>query len=459
VFSLNLLKSFFWFLAVLATALSFPLQVYANSPYPSLVPYFFIFIVLLLHFALAQKIVFVRAGRASSRFLFPLTCVYALFVVFTTVGQLAVGSVSIVTAGTAFFIYLLPTIWYWYFRNFGSETEMRAVLLAIVSSGVVVGVFFAYDSYSKLALNQISDYSMDAFQYTVSRRNVDEYDVNSYRVMRGARSFGLLETHSVSGVWIILGYFASIAVISWRRKIYGRFAIILTAVLLLLGLNVTSILSFLAILVMLDFYKVSLFGSTKGVDIMKIPRLVFVAIVLIGITALIAGDNMFNYIASHLARSGGVLTGSSSNSFFDLFFEYIARYVTHISAYPLTLVVGDGFSSLGMLKGGDIGYIESLARFGVPMFFVILAGMIKIVFSGLRSVEGVDFQRSSSLTEYDPKRFVIFSVSVLILVLVMEFHYSVWNAKSVFPVVFFALALYERFLTYPLSSGEQKINI
>jgi len=35
------------------------------------------------------------------------------------------------------------------------------------------------------------------------------------------------------------------------------------------------------------------------------------------------------------------------------------------------------------------------------------------------------------------------------MVLISEGHYSVWAAKSVLPIVFFALALYDRYLTAP----------
>ena len=45
-------------------------------------------------------------------------------------------------------------------------------------------------------------------------------------------------------------------------------------------------------------------------------------------------------------------------------------------------------------------------------------------------------------------RMLRFALCVTLLILVTEVHYTVWTSKSVLPIVFFALALYDRYLMH-----------
>jgi hypothetical protein len=41
---------------------------------------------------------------------------------------------------------------------------------------------------------------------------------------------------------------------------------------------------------------------------------------------------------------------------------------------------------------------------------------------------------------------MLFSANAILFLLIMELHYTAWSAKPVLPILFFALALYGRYL-------------
>jgi hypothetical protein len=133
-------------------------------------------------------------------------------------------------------------------------------------------------------------------------------------------------------------------------------------------------------------------------------------------------------------------TGDVGLSMSSLVRSYFDSYVEHVSDYPLTLLLGDGFSDYGMPKGGDVGFIESVARFGLPFFLAFTYGLFRLARSAIRQI-GVE-------RALRPARMLRFALCVTLLIVVTEVHYTVWTAKSVLPIVFFALALYDRYLTH-----------
>ena len=126
------LKNLLWFFAVLLVALSFPIQVYTDSPYPSLLPYLLVGGILLLQSLSSGRLN--RGRRTASRLsnISAMVTLY-LFLVFLDTGwQASLGVISAYQTLTALTIYLLPVFWYWYFRRAASEYEIRTVLLAVM---------------------------------------------------------------------------------------------------------------------------------------------------------------------------------------------------------------------------------------------------------------------------------------------------------------------------------------
>jgi hypothetical protein len=123
-------------------------------------------------------------------------------------------------------------------------------------------------------------------------------------------------------------------------------------------------------------------------------------------------------------------------------------YLRHLLEYPMTAAWGDGFASYGLAKGGDVGWVESLARFGLPFFLLIVIGLTRIILAGVRDA------RARATTEQDPpprldrRRLLEFAVSVVLMAVVTDLHYTVWASKAVLPILFFSLALFSRYLSH-----------
>ncbi|MDQ6770962.1 MAG: hypothetical protein M3Z54_13350 [Gemmatimonadota bacterium] len=439
--SLPKLKNVLWFCAVLLLALSFPIQVITGSPYPSLLPYVIIGGILVLRSLSPGRLN--GSARTASRFsnISGMVSLYLFLVLLDTGWQASLGVISFYETLTALTIYLLPVVWYWYFRRSASENEIRTILLAIVLAGLIAGIYFAYDSYEKLALGHTTAYANQAFLYTIARKGTDAMSENPARVASGYRSFGLLETHSVSGAWVVLGALAALSLLPPKRKAFRGLTILSFGAILLLGLNFTTIVAFGVIMIVVEFGGIQLLVGKVSFAVAKnLAALALIGFLSVRVALWVARGPMSEFILGNLAGQKDLAlgTGDAGLSMSGLVGSYFATYVQHVSDYPLTLLLGDGFTSYGMPKGGDVGFIESIARLGLPFFVALMYGLFRLARSAIRQI-GVR-------RELRPTRMLRFALCVTLLIVVTEVHYTVWTSKSVLPIVFFALALYDRYL-------------
>lgn len=448
--NLKIVKGISWFLVILTIALSFPLQVYFSSPYPSLLPYFLIGVILLLSLRssakkkLPQKIVF--RNKISL-----MVSVYVFLLLANTFGQILFRAINVYDGVSALVIYLLPVLFYWYFREAATEYEIRAVLLGIISASLVVGLYFAYDSYIKLALHQLSDYSLKANLYSTQRAgNGDFEDPNDSRIAIGYRSFGLLETHAVSGGWVVIGCVAALAFIKTYKKYIRLLLVLLYAVMLLLGLNFTSIVAFFCIMFLFEFGGFSLLRLRFSPQIFTNMFLLFVVLViLVAIPEMLVGDAMTEFIFNNITSQkdlalGGV--GGQDTSMSTILIKNLGVYFSYFFNHPNAFFLGDGFSTYGIRKGGDIGFVESMARFGVPFFSAIVYGLVSLMRSAIKKIGQIQINHVKTKGETNEKRMLQFAISITILIFISEIHYTIWVAKSILPVIFFTLAIYDRYL-------------
>lgn len=443
VIRLPKLKNVLWFCAVLLVALSFPIQVITGSPYPSLLPYLIAGGIFVLRSLSARRLITgTRTGRRFSN-ISAMVTLYLFLLLLDTGWQASLGVISAYQMLTALTIYLLPVVWYWYFRRAASEYEIRTVLRAITVAGIVAGVYFAYDSYLKLALGHTSAYANQAFQYTLARRGTDEASENTARIASGGRGFGLLESHSVSGTWVVLGALAALSLLPPKRNAFRGLTILAFGAMLLLGLNFTTIVAFAAIMFLVEFGGIRfLVGKVSSAVARDLAAFGLIAFLSASVALWLVSGPMAEFILRNLAGQKDLAlgTGDAALTMSSLVRSYFATYVQHVSDYPLTLLLGDGFTSFGMPKGGDVGLIESMARFGLPFFLAVIYGLFRLARSAVRQI-GV--KRALRTT-----RMLRFALCVTLLILITEVHYSVWNTKSVLPILFFALALYDRYLMH-----------
>lgn len=444
------LKGLLWFAAVLLMILSFPLQVYSRSPYPSLIPYLLISVVLLLSVRPANQASRTMDAPPRSSNIQLLVSIYLFLVAINTTWQVAFEIIAPIEGINALVVYLLPAVCYWYFRRTASENEIKFVFAAMATGGLVVGAYFAYDSYLKLALGEVSDYAQQAFQYSLERSNFTLEEANDTRIRAGFRSFGLLQSHSVSGAWVSLGAFATLALLPSHSRTIRRTVTAVFGSMVVLGLNFTAIIAFFIVIILLEFGGVAT-ARRRGTEILHnaVPLALVVA-ALFGVAFWVAGDVMANTIFESFsaqrqfalggdAETTGLLRGT---------LDTINAYLRHSYEYPLTLVFGDGFSTFGLPKGGDTGFVESMATFGVLFYVTILFGLLSLIMSAIRQIQQGGRQLPAR-GQADDHTLLKFAVCVTMLVLITDGHYSIWTAKSVLPIVFFALAIFERYLRLP----------
>ena len=437
------LKSLIWFSAILLLMLSFPIQVKLMSEWPALFPYLLIGLAIFLPYRRPADI---PNKRVRPKRMEQLIVFYLFLVVFYTSWQVLLGFLSPYQSGTAIFIYGAPIIFYWYFSRRASLVEIRAVLFAILIAGLVSGVFHAYDNVSKLGVGKISDFSKDAISYSISRGQGGEsfMDVSSMRAQLNYRSFGLLQTHTISSTVTAFAAFAALALIPLRRK-RTRFVVIFAfGFMLVLGLTFTSIVAFTVTVLTLEFRLIALVKARLPKGVFRILLMVvFMILIFIVCMPLFFNEAMVSYLGKFFTEQFKMATiGRGEKIYIGMFVDRVMEYVHALVAFPPRLLIGDGYSSFGMIKGGEIGYIETLARLGIPLFMAVVIGLFSIVWKVYKNV----LKKWEKYLPDNVRPLMLFSASVILFLLIMELHYTAWNAKGILPILFFALALYGRYL-------------
>jgi hypothetical protein len=233
-----------------------------------------------------------------------------------------------------------------------------------------------------------------------------------------------------------------------KRKALRGLTIMAFGAMLLLGLNFTTIVAFAVIMFLVEFGGIRLLIGKPSFAVAKnLAALGLIGLLSVAVALWVARGPMSEFILRNLAGQKDLAfgTGDLGLSMSDLVRSYFAKFVQHVSDQPLTLLLGDGFTIYGMSKGGDVGFIESLARFGLPFFLALAYGLFRLAKSAVHQI-GVE-------RALRPNRMLRFALCVTLLILITEIHYTVWTAKSVLPIVFFALALYDRYLGVVPESG------
>ena len=215
--------------------------------------------------------------------------------------------------------------------------EIKAVLLAIIISGIISGVFFTYDSINKLAFGKISQYSMQAETYEQMRANILD-ETTSGRAQLNYRSQGLLKTHTVSSIWIIFAILAVLAFIRNRKNKLRLIAIFLFGSMLIIGLNFTSIIGFILLIFIVEFQLLSiLYGKLyksvfKGVNYMFIFGIIFFILSIIFINS-----NMRSFMIELIQFQLEILTIGNETfgkSYLEVILNYFEDYKNQVLRFP-----------------------------------------------------------------------------------------------------------------------------
>lgn len=440
------IKSILFLLVTVTLALAFPMQVMMSSPIPALGPY--LGVVLIFSLTLFQQSD-ARLLRWNVRKpIVLLVSIYIFIVLFQTGWQAVLGFISIENAVSALVVFLLPILFFVYFRSVATDQDIRSVLYAISLVGLIVGTYFAYDSYSMLVLGELNDFSLSAFEYSQAR--VESSDHNIARISIGYRSHGLLESHSISAAWIALGCFSALTLLPKNQSIKRGIVILLYGAMLLIGLNFTAIIGFAFVIILMEYKAYTLLrGVISRSTTLLLPLIIGAFIAFISIQLVLPGsmgEDMLEVIKKSLIEQVDLAGGKielGNTTYFGGLVSKLISFPYNMLKFPPGVLIGDGFSTFGIIKGGDYGIVETLHRFGLPFFLVIIVGMIRLIRRAIKKLEHLSPGQSVTAC------YIWFATSATIYVLFTEVHYSIWSTKSILPILFISLAIFDRYLYSP----------
>ena len=432
---INLLKSILTFFSIFSLAYTFPIQVLTSNQDFALVPYIFLFINFLIPNKEYKNLKVVKKINNYDL----LVILYLSILILSSIFLYAFDIISFKRTLNTFFIYGFPSFYYLYFSRKASLKEFQYVLLSITIAGFSSGLYFAYENFSKFVLFKVPRFSLEAHEYTVNR--VDSELYNGLRASLIHRGHGLLETHTVSGLWIVFGFIALIALTKSNDYFKLNLGIVFAIFLTLLGLNFTTIVSLIGTLLLIEFNLVS--NLLKS----KIPKknlyLILIVIVILILINIILNDNsLITKISNSIIKHVNLLTIGDAYgvTYYDIISDNIESFIRAINKFPLIILLGDGFITYAFPKGGDIGFLDTISKLGIPTTLIILKVLIEII---LKSIKLIHKKEINSKIK-NLQNYYKFCAGIPFILLIYEIHYSVWIAKSVLPVFFISIAIFQR---------------
>jgi len=298
---------------------------------------------------------------------------------------------------------------------------------------LISGVFFMYESFNKLALGKISEYTLIAYQY--SRASPDAKAVpNIVRISTQYRSFGLLERNATSAVWIIFGFFAYSFLATKPSRIH--YAYVFTLFVLLIAQNFTSIFVFLFVSLFLQ-KGIIRFRTLYIAVLFLILPLLFIDLDKIKIFFLAVSF----FMQSNFMTAFTIQSQTIGNSYFLLILQEFVRFGDELVNFPHQLLIGFGLGYKPTYgTSGDVGFIESIMRLGLPLWMLFTWHIYRLFKSAVVSIKS---NYKLIWGNYDA-RLLVASAAILSSIWLMDLHYTAWIHKSVWPILFFALALARR---------------
>lgn len=422
---------------------SFPLQVLASSPLPSLLPYVAVIFIVII-FRNQRQTISLRAINIL-RFIH----IYVFIVTISLILTIIIETPTTDGVSTSIVIYIFPLLFFWFYAHYAKIRDTRILLISILICGGISGLYFMYDSISMLMYGRVNSFSYDILNY-VDMRSSNE--VNIARIVGYSRSHGLLEKHSVSSAWIAFAGFAWLRLIPFNSEFKKNMAISITLIVLLISLNFTSIISFIVVLILVE-YRIQLPKREKRTGF-------YVKYFILGILSLFIMfylfsklyPNMYNIMTESLFNQFMLGSGDKAlreGTYFGFLMQDILDYpINCMKNNPYAIFLGDSFSGNGIYpKGGDYGFMDSLYTLGAPLYFSILLGLALTIFRSLKNIRTYYGYKEVDINYY------IFGLETVLYIILNDIHYSIWSRKSIFPILLISTALMYRYSPKPAISS------
>lgn len=337
---------------------------------------------------------------------------------------------------------------YCYFSRMATEREIRSFFAGMVAMGLVSGSFFIVESINKVAFGQTTEYTLRAHEYSVAAAGMalDDRDVNAFRVDVAYRSFGLLERHSTSALWMVLGYFSYLFLASERNKMRSAFAVAFLAMLVVQ--NFTGTVVFLAV-------TFTLYRGFVGIRPFVIPALLLAPLLFFADFEKISlfMSEMLRILQSQIGTAATFQAEFNPHSYSSLVLSEVFRYGREVSERPHQLILGFGLGTNPFYgTSGDVGFIESVMRLGLPLWAFLTWNMSSLMMNAIRA----DRIAIRTALGDDRARRLRASAAILASIWLMDLHYCAWIHKSVWPILFFAMAIARRVDSHAVVGGSRR---
>jgi hypothetical protein len=415
---------------------TFPIQVYLLSPLPALLPYSGMTIIIILSIFHTKRKNGISSNNQNINIMIS---VYAFLVIFHGTWQMLFNYISVSAALSSVVIYIFPLCFYWYFSKYAMEIEIRNVLFVIAICGLISGIYFAYDSYSMMILGRINDFSHKAIDYTLLRQISQTGEFNPARISTGSRSHGFLDKHAISAAWVAIGCFSALSLLPQKATLKRTLTSLIYGGLLVISLNFSSIVAFLFIIVFVEYkgYLLCNFTISK-LGLQRMALSLFFTL-LVSSTLFFYYEDMANAMFKNISYQTSMMFGVRDlreQTIIQHIILSFARFPENMLSFPPGFLIGDGFSHWGVIpKGGDWGLAESMHRFGLPFFLILVFGFFKLIISSIKRIKYF-----CSNTDYD-NGILIFSLNTILYCIITSIHYTTWSSKSILPLIFISLAL------------------
>ena len=421
----------------------FPMQVFAMAPWPALIPYAFLFVLLMLRTSFCMrwpKALFYPKDIGVFVFLF------LVFVVFHVAWQLWFGFISVSDSISAIVNFVAPASFFYFFRFLGSSRDFYIFLTFFVLSTILVSVYWVFDSYSMWFSGSVLEYSRLALEYSAIRN--PDAEMNAARIEPFHRAYGLLESHSITAGCVAFMCFAVLATLDKNRYMTRTFVILASFAVLIIGQNTTGLVAFAitVLLVEFEFIRLSFYGRVRKETLLNFTTFVLLAVlfsvlffqlVIKDSTVLLSIAKMVtSQIKNQLDLVSGDIVLERNNQAYltdlliglrDFFFD---------NEFAIEILTGQGFSTHGWSRGGDFGVLETLAQFGLLFSALVLVSFVFVIHRNLRMLNTLRHERRF--------RLVVFALSIVLYLVLTEIHYSVWSSKILLPMLFVALSVLDR---------------
>jgi hypothetical protein len=363
---------------------------------------------------------------------------YIIFFFFHELPHLINGEYSFFEFLRLEFLFIYPVVYYYIGRLVLADRKLlRTALLGIFFAALIGIIFMVYDNIAKMIFEFVPKYSELASSYTVEVNRIylgdpDFVDV-SKRGRPRDRSLGLLEATQISASFCAFGLIYFLASYkNWNSKFYS-IASILYLFLIFLTMNYTvSIL-------MTFIYFINLKVAWSKIEKRMLVYFIFSSFLFLTLWIFFDGPgiertyNVFKYQVDLIFGNGVHSIPYLADGFIRIKTYFYQLWNDH---EYVAILLGDGFSEFGFRsKGGDFGVVDSIARFGIVGSSIILYFYFLLVFMFFLRVK---YNKTISQIKF------LTSFYILTLILLCDMHYSVYQSKSIMPIIFFCIALAPR---------------